>query len=258
MRMQVDGDWTVDDVAGRLPTAAQDAREILAAMRSQGITDGAKVRRATSRRRGSSWRKFAMSLEVHAAEEARRDPDVVAFRRDVIGGQLVDHRHVDEWVRSHHGDLVPLKELASALASVHNWTLRHAALFVVTDLIPPRAALRTEYLIRIGTGQPSRVVVTAEAWVPPEAVAAAYRRLRDRRRPDRPGDRPVERRARAIHPRIVALVTFLDQTPGSWAERLTAWNTANPKARFRDRANFRRAYERARRRLDVTPEVIYG
>jgi hypothetical protein len=114
-----------------------------------------------------------------------------------------------------------------------------------------RPALQTRIEGQVGNGQ-LRIVVEAELWVPQAEVGRAFKQVRDRLKPG------WKRRARAVNPVAVALVAFVDRTPGSWRERLAAWNSANPKATYNDRANFRRTYEAARRRLDVGAPKALG
>jgi hypothetical protein len=140
------------------------------------------------------------------------------------------------------------------LARSHGWTPDDAMSFVLTDATPPKPVVRTEVTMTVGNSGGLRITVTAESWVPPYAVADVFRSVRDRIRAGGPKRQP--RRARALSVRVSALVAFVERIPGSWEAKRRAWNAENPPAaRFNDRANFRRSYGTARRRLDVMKDV---
>ncbi|ODS55802.1 MAG: hypothetical protein ABS36_09450 [Acidobacteria bacterium SCN 69-37] len=183
---------------------------------------------------------------------ARDDADVRAFRRDVLKGRLVEARHADvqAWLRGHVQHHERLTGLARSLAQAHRWMPYDALVFVLANETPPRSPLRIQVQGTLGSLHAPRIVVEADAWMPPAQVARAFRDLRDRMQKRRAG-KGIRRRARAVSPRAVALVAFVEETPGSWAQRLALWNVQHPKAEFTDRANFRRTYEAARRRLSA-------
>jgi hypothetical protein len=176
---------------------------------------------------------------------------VLAFRRDVLNGRVVSPNHAgaQAWLRGNRQHHERLTGLARSLADAHSWTPNDALVFVLTNETPARPPIRVQVQSKMGSNSPLRITVEAESWMPPAQVARAFRDVRDRMKLRTAGDQ--SRRARAVSPRAVALVAFVEATPGSWRKRLAAWNTASRRGRFTDRANFRRSYVAARRRLDV-------
>jgi hypothetical protein len=188
---------------------------------------------------------------------ARQDAEVLAFRREVLNGTVVSGNHADVqvWLRKHPQHHDRLTRLARALADAHQWLPHDALVFVLTNETPPRPPLRMQMQDTLGSSGSLRILIEAEPWMPPSQVARAFRDVRDRMN-KRSGGIQARRRARALSPRAVALVAFIERTSGSWRERLAAWNAANPKARFNDRANLRRAYETARERLAPPANLV--
>jgi hypothetical protein len=235
--------WTPDEAARDFRGAVKSARSHLRVIKqwARAFPAGGKQKA----RGDSSWRGFAAALERHAADLARQDAEVLAFRCDVLNGRLVSptELEVQSWLRAHPQHHEDLTRLAQTLAQGHWWTTYDALVFVLTNEMPPRSPLRIQMQGTTGSMSPPRIIVEAEAWVPPAQIARAFRHVRDRMQ------RGSRRRARTVSPRAVALVAFVERTPGSWRDRVAAWNTANPGARFTDRANLRRTYEAARRRL---------
>ena len=98
--LKVGGDPKAANSYADLRRAAQGHLKVL----RQFLDGGNKPRRSVSRRvRGVlGWRIMAAALEQRAADEARQDADVLAFRRDVLKGAVVTPTHaaVQEWFRA--------------------------------------------------------------------------------------------------------------------------------------------------------------
>jgi hypothetical protein len=253
--------FTEDNIADDYREALGDAKTVLKIARQYPVA-GVDHRKRRLRLQGvPGWRLMEAALERRAADEARQDTDVLAFRRDVLDDRLIidpdtgspTHAAVQAWLKAHSAQLREnLWGLATSLAEVQGWAPYDALVFVLTDATPPKPVIRTEFTTTIGTSEAPRITVTAAAWVPPHAVADLFKSVRDRLKAvtKKKGQR---RRARALNPRAVAVVAFVEQTSGSWEAKRRAWNTANPgSAHFGDRANFRRTYQAARRRLAMS------
>jgi hypothetical protein len=246
--------WTPDEAVVDFQGAVHAARAHLRVVRKwEGAVHSGGKRKA---RGYSSWREYAAALERHAADVARQDAEVLAFRSEVLNGLVVNAKHADVqlWLRKHQQHHDRLTRSARALADAHGWSPNDALVFVLTDVTPARPPIRVQVQLQVGGTAVPRILVDAESWVPAGEVGRVFRNQRDRLLRRIPVER--SRRVRALSPRAVALVAFVEATPGSWRDRLNAWNTANPTARFKDRANFRRTYETARRRLDLSPAFV--
>ena len=190
------------------------------------------------------------------AHSARTDPGVLAFRAGVLRERLLDIGEVAQWLKRHRTTAAGarLVKLASELASYYWWDERDALKFVLTDETPPRSPVRAHKEITFPSAGGPRVRLEVEAWLPPDTVRSVYARFHDRLTQGKGGRRT---RTRSLTPRAVALVAFVDSTPGSWAQRLVLWNKNHPAWRYSDdRRNFRRAYQAAARQLDVFPTFL--
>jgi hypothetical protein len=210
-----------------------------------------------------AWIKHAFVLADHAAEASNRDPEVRAFRRDVLLSRLRLPQHVPQWLRARAGRFqglesllafqnngqigrVPvagsaalerLRALVQRLASQHEWPEDTATAFVLTGQTPLRWPIRARVSAEL-----SRVQLTIDSWVPPEAVAEAYRHARETL-----GTQP---RAPRVSARRRALAAFVTTQDGVSARmRLQRWNTAHPRWRYPDVRNFVRDSRRAATRL---------
>jgi hypothetical protein len=132
--------WTETDIAN-------DYREALRAAKVRwNVIQRWAGRRPAGKRRArgmSSWRDYAAALERRAADIARQDGAVQAFRRDVLNGSVVSPNHADAqaWLRAHRQHHNRLTGLARALADAHGWLPNDALVFVLTDVTPPRPPL---------------------------------------------------------------------------------------------------------------------
>lgn len=255
--MTMEEEWTPDEVQRQFRGAVAHARNRLDLTRQWGFVPTSKPPHARARRRplGSSWLHHAAALTQRMAELARADAQVQAFRRDVLGDRLLRSDEVDQWVKvqkPHTPALTRLDDLAKKLAGWFWWEESHARRFLLTDTTPPRAALRARTQLHIAAVGAPRVVLEVEMWVPPDQVRRVYGELQDRLQA------PARRHAltRALTPRAVTLVGFIESTPGSWGQRLARWNKDYLAWKFDDRRNFQRTYDAAKRRLDLSPEYL--
>lgn len=245
-------DWTEGDVSANMARARRDAAAKLQINRRYGLAQPARGVRSANRGAPSPWSAQAGAIAARMTHLARLDPDVVRFRRRVLRGRLLSAAEVRRWLQTNRTH--QLMRIAEALVRTFWWEINDAVVFVLTDAAPARSPVRATTTIVIGVEAGPRISVEAEAWVPAYVVADLYRRIQARLRPRGRG------RTRPVTPQAAALVRFLEDPANehrSWRQRLVAWNDANPSFSFRDRANFRRAFCKARERLSDKAAVIH-
>lgn len=136
------------------------------------------------------------------------------------------------------GVLGHLWEMVGYLTAVFDWSESAATMFVLTGKAPALPPIRYHFSPR---GIRTRLQLDVDVDVPPEKLAAVYRRLRQKARPGR---------SRPPSAKIQALVSFvLDHPKGSWSDRMTVWNGEHPEWEYSYPSNFSRDFHRARRRL---------
>lgn len=210
-----------------------------------------------------------------AAERARREPAVIAFRREVLAGELLGLAEAAAWVRSQPGEptvwstsngvyvrvldfiedgrhatqatrqggpLERLRVLSADLADRHWWKPAQASMFVITDLPPRIPAVR--WHLEMHGARAGAIRLDIAPGVPDKQVAAVYREAVaywTSRRPTRRN--PSEKDAR----RQIALSEFVASTPGlSWADRLVRWNASVEAGwQYASRRTISRAADRA-------------
>lgn len=212
---------------------------------------------------GRGWREYATALEQQMVETARREPELVEFRREALSNRLIapTRNAIVEWVLKHGLD-DHLKHLIESFVTAYWWDFMDTVRFILSDVPPPRPPIRLETKFIVGGANASpRIFLEVETWVPPSQVARAYKDARDRfrqrsgRPPSQGGYQP--QRVRSIGPRAAALVSFVESSPDlSWAKRMDTWNRQHTSDRFEDRSNMRRAYLNAAHRLGPTFQFI--
>lgn len=248
--------FSPETLQAEFPQVVKTAKEMLRVNRQFQPASESRTRARTGRRtRSAAWLQRSTAIGQRMADLARMDPKVQAFRAKFLSGRVLMPEAVDHWLNSDTGAeaVAPLRELASALSTDYGWNVRHAARFLLTDSTPPRSAIHASELITFGGERAPRIRLEIEAWIPPAVVRDVYARLHGRYSTDRGRRR---KRVRSVSPKSVALLAFVQATPGSWEQRRKAWNEANRRWTFPDRANFRRAYETASRQLDAKPYYL--
>lgn len=153
------------------------------------------------------------------------------------------------WSRSvattHGGLLDHLRELSEWLSDLCQWRRVEATHFVLTGEAP----FIEPIAIKVGLSDFRRGAIDLEIdpVVSSQQVARVYRRLRR-------GILSAER-TRELSEKHLQLAAFSIEhdAPNSWANRMTAWNKANPKWRYGRVTNFQRDYTNARKKLRLKP-----
>jgi hypothetical protein len=243
----------------------------------------------------TEFASFVWARSLLAAADAADDPGVIAFRADVLGGQLLPLDSVWDWVHeqrrldgpateyarhvvpqgwrehdpvpvgaayassysetlsysaagepvvhyvpvSRDGVLYLLRQLSERLAPVYGWQQAQASTFVLTGYTPVVSMLRMT-TPRI-PGPRQRVVLDVDPDVPPELVAAAFRRARSMM---------LGPRARPPSLHGSELVVHAAERPGVEPRGLwRQWNDAHPERPYLELTAFRQALRDARRRV---------
>lgn len=260
-------DGFADEIRDVGDKAVQDTAERLRALRTTPKSDPVPPR-------ASPVASRVMRGEELAAH-AQRDPDVVAFRRDVMRDQLIQLDDIESWITSRAmpatnwsqsgwqircvefpkdgwtgrcattegGDLERLRTLASRLATTYRWQPGQATAFVLTDACPI-VGVRVTWTSG-GLHDGAAQVDYVPPGTPPEEVERAVRDAQKRWRADTHPRRATATRDADRHRSIL---TFLNAHPeGTWDERRVAWRTAHPEYGncYPDRRSFQRAAKRA-------------
>lgn len=227
----------------------------------------------------------AQAVSVLLAHRAGQERVVSDFRADALGGRLLAAGEVQGWLTSRtraartwvsttdsagarrtetlgygvpgdkwmHFVAVPkgggverLYRLAGELAARYGWQQAQATLFILTGSIPLVSPLTAELVTRRPCAGASRLVLTIDPALPPEEVAAEYRRVRRALLGEGKRARPLSEK----HLRLGAFVAER-QDCRTDAERLHAWNAAYPHWGYQQDqvTNFNRDYRRAQERL---------
>jgi hypothetical protein len=203
-------------------------------------------------------------LVARAADE---DPEVQAYRSEVLGGALLPLERVPEWIGERVdpatepdgaieyvgpagsarreiaavGDLGRLMALGQEVAARSGWSAGQATTFVLTGVAPRIEPIRTQVTGGHPVGSSTRIVLEVDPAVEPREVLRRYRRLRRR---------VVSVRPRGPDRRELALAAFWVEHPGEVLEELfETWNRSHPTMAYDDRDRFERELVLARRRL---------
>jgi hypothetical protein len=183
------------------------------------------------------------------AREAGREPDVRAFRSDVLAGRLLSLEELTPWLASkangNGGGLTRLRALAAELAGRHGWEASDATAFVLTGLAPVTQPVQA----RVEGGWPSssttRIVLEVDPTVDPRTVMKRYGSARRQL---------IAGRVREPAERLLRLVVFAeDHRELPWEERRERWNHAHPKWAYTDLAAFKRDARLTHHRLLEPP-----
>jgi Sulfotransferase family len=253
---------------------------------------GTKLRRAPkdvrrSRRRtkaGHNGRSFAPLLSQpgdgrhHAvsfllAREAADDPEVVAFRADVMGSRLLALDQVEDWVIAQarresgrrpvrtleyvgghgvplrrptveDGVLERLRRLGGKLVERYGWENHQATTFVLTDLVPILEPIRSSIVGGRPLRPPTRLVLEVDPSVSPSEVSKQYRALRRELFPGR---------VRRIEDRRLRLAVFVaNHGDQSWESLFRSWNHAHRHWAYGTLDDFKRDARLTRQRLVET------
>src|SRR5262249_41097344 len=185
----------------------------------------------------------------------RKDEVVRRFRKEVLGGRLLDRRQAERWISRRKvkpggpADLRRLDTLCRDLADVYAWTSVEAEGFVLTgSVVPLVRPLAVQMAYRIIPAL-TRLVLTVDPLVPPSEVAAFYRFIRRF---------VLSRRTRRISAKHAELAAFVALRPRAeqWRETMRRWNATHRQSDQYDHvSNFRRDGGRAKKRLLSPPEL---
>lgn len=190
-----------------------------------------------------------------AAEAAGTDV-VLALRRDLLDGRLIEPEAVPNWVSQHVGDRpgvtgpvalsylnipngttevawVPERSVFGELAAwtriqahQRGWTPAHATMFMLSGTVPPITSFHATTYSHRRLG--AKITLEIDPAITPAQLTRLYRQVRHR---VLTGTRP-----RALDPKTLDLVLFVaaadlarhpEEVPPTWAERLAAWNQAH-------------------------------
>jgi hypothetical protein len=173
-------------------------------------------------------------------EDAHGNKVIADFRQRWLNGRLLDPEQAREFLRKSTAASDALSDLASRWAKFYAWEEKEMAWTILTGEAPQLEPLDVRVLYH-GL-RPTRIVMTAEHWLPAEAVERNFRETQrrllggDRRRPS----------TRSL--KVLEFVEDQIRSEGarpSWRELLRRWNAEFPKESFKDAANFHRVYHRA-------------
>lgn len=176
-------------------------------------------------------------------EDAHGNKVIADFRRRWLNGRLLNRKQAHKFLRQPSEALDALSSLASRWAKFYGWEEEDMAWTILTGEVPQLEPLDVRVLYH-GL-RPFRIVMTAEHWLPAEAVERNFRETQrrllggDKRRPS----------TRSL--RVLEFVEDQISSEGvrpSWRELLRRWNAQFPKEAYKGtgaEANFHRVYHRA-------------
>lgn len=192
------------------------------------------------------------------ALEASRNPDVLSFREEVLGGELLEVDQVREWlenqkeehgprliIRFADGGFIPrsvsvrksepmhrLSVLAAVLTRFCPWDKAEAVSFILCGRVPlvPRARVHLPAYFALPY---NRVQLDLDPHLAPQEVAALYRAVRKV---------AVMQRDRPLSKRTLELTLFLARRPDLGPKTLVKeWNRVFPEWAYSDERSFARA-----------------
>jgi hypothetical protein len=211
-------------------------------------------------------------LAILWAKEAEADPDVVAFRKEVLRGRLLQVEDVEGWLEEHakadgpgkseRGSQIQvlayaipadrwerciptaasrvlerLRQIVERLSERYRWQEAQATIFVLTGrtpLVPPaEAKIERE-----------AIVLTVDPSLTPRQVANYYRQFKK--------EILGGGRIKALSLKHLQLAAFAANRPNEepWAKKMEAWNRSVPKEwRYENGSYFKRDCLQAQRRL---------
>jgi len=173
-------------------------------------------------------------------EDAQGNKVIANFRQRWLNGNLLAPEQARAFLGKPTAASAALRGLASWWAKVYGWEQEDMAWTILTGEAPRLESLDVRVLYH-GL-RPTRIVMTAEHWLPAEAVERNFKETQrrllggDRRRPS---------------VRSLAVLEFVEDqirsegTRPSWRELLRRWNAQFPNWSYEDAANFHRVYHRA-------------
>jgi hypothetical protein len=211
----------------------------------------------------------ATILSEVAADDAAKDPEVIGFRDEVLGGKLMSAEEAAQWMRHHtvvppedggkqkhlgNGEitLLRLEELAHHLNGVYSWSVESAVTFILTGyppMMPPienRLVTRSILQREDASIRLTRVVLNIDPFEKPTRVAEYYSQIRKTLLGKLP-------RKQSLRDMRLAAFTY-GECPGmSWEQKRRAWNVVARENGWKpasdDRRNFRRDALAAQGRL---------
>jgi hypothetical protein len=207
------------------------------------------------------------------AREAADDPEVLAFRADMMGSRLLALDQVEDWVMEQvrkesggrrvstleyvdghgvplrrptveDGALERLRRVGAKLVERYGWENHEATTFVLTDLVPILEPIRAEITGGRPMRPPTRLVLEVDPSVSPSEVRKHYKALRRQLFPGR---------VRQIEDKRLRLAVFVaDHRDQSWESLFMSWNDAHPDWAYRGLHDFKRDARLTRQRLVET------
>ncbi len=258
------GDWEeLDSSLSDLASMAKDLETLL-------ISPAARPARPERIEVEAPTDERLQHLAQVLALDASREPDVVQFRTDVLGGQLLEEetsgdvglfllfQRLKDVCQARGIDMEEaqscLRDIQTMLAQKYMWSQQDALRFVLAGTVPeiPRYAAS----VTLGDTYPSltRINVSVHISVSPNELAKVYRDLRRKvaRFDEMCGNAPAKRRNRPMSEKHLALAAFAHAHQGETGrEKLEAWNAQHPEWKYNPNniKNFQRDLLLARRRL---------
>ena len=215
----------------------------------------------------------ATILSELAAADACKDPEVIGFRDEVLGGKLMSAEGAGQWMqeqtvmlpetspedgmkREHlgHGDttLLRLEELAHHLNVVYSWSVESAIAFVLTGYPPMMPPIENRLVVKSilqreeASIRLTRVVLNIDPFEKPMRVAEYYSQIRKTLLSKLP-------RKQSLRDMRLAVFTHSECPDMSWEQKRMAWNAVARENGWKpvstDRRNFRRDALAAQNRL---------
>jgi hypothetical protein len=218
-----------------------------------------------------------VAVALLLAEKARREPELVQFRKDVLRHQLVEQAEVEGWLKKRSaagtelegrefvgflrpnnswpqripvlGDqaLKRLKELSDSMSRRYGWQPAQSTVFILTDTAPAISMKHAEASENFHHPVMSRLVLTLDPALSPRQVADFYRKAWKALM--EPG------RYRNLSEKHTLLAAFSVDRADSPRLR-EAWNRKYPKWAYASESNFGRDLRVARERL-LSPSLTF-
>jgi hypothetical protein len=181
-----------------------------------------------------------LARKIGLNQDAKGNNVVADFRAKRLGDGLLAPEQAREFLSTPSAALGALNRLASRWAKFYAWQEEDMAWTILTGEAPQLDPLGVKVLYH--ALRPTRIVVTAEHWLPAEVVERNFRQAQRRL---------LGGNKRRPSARSLAVLEFVEdqiQSEGerpSWRELLKRWNARFPESAYDDAANFHRVYHRA-------------
>jgi hypothetical protein len=225
------------------------------------------------------YNNWSTPLALLYANIAEEQPDVVAFRTEILSDKLINVDDVETWIKerlelqprgtikvesvayavpgdewAHNRGVVPnstldrLRIISCRIADATNWPAAAATVWILCGAIPesPSVVVGTKQTFGTPFGNRQRIVLDIDADVSPAEVMEIYRRERSKCFEHTDGTKT----RRPLQTRTLRVAASVFATPWKgWKAHQRQWNTANPSDEINNIRTFRRIVNRAQRHL---------